>query len=105
MSTQRLGFHKLTDHTVRFESLHHGNGQPTEYIARIDTDKTDHNGRGSTPAEALFFAASRWYHHEQLEKEAAEAEVCPKCNTGKLMSQRGGGVACNASGCTYWFCY
>jgi hypothetical protein len=100
----KLGFNKLTDYTVQFEALKRSDDD-VEYRAYINTGKSDHGGTGRTPAEALLHAAMHWRGHERLQQEIATAEACPKCETGKLLSQPGGGVACNTNGCGYWFCY
>lgn len=46
--------------TITFDGIRQPDGS-IEHYARIDTGKTDHSGRGSTRAEALFHAAAHWH--------------------------------------------
>lgn len=90
---------------ITFEELPTDRFLNTRFRANIITDIMDHHGTGKTQADALANAALAWRYYEQQQEEVARAETCPKCKTGKLMTQNGGGVACNQPGCGYWFCY
>lgn len=63
----KLGFNKLTDYTVRFDSIRQPDGS-IEYIAMIDTGKSDHNGSSNTPAEALVNAAMHWHAYTRKQE-------------------------------------
>lgn len=89
--------------TCEYGALHYQDETP--YRAQIATGDKTYHGRGKTQAHALANAAACWRHHEERQRELERAEPCPKCATGKLLCQPGGGVACNTVGCGYWFCY
>lgn len=73
-----------------------------EHRASVITDRSDHNGIGATPAEALLNAATLWVQYERDHVD----EPCPKCKTGRLVTVRDGvAVRCDRQGCNYWFCY